>query len=83
MSQQRRADLSPRITLINFQRPHGFADLFEGAVDGISLDVRMLRVEIRVGRRRRCRNRGAGCWRCWRAGGWPSEHVSSAATSER
>jgi hypothetical protein len=39
-------DLSPRIYTVNFQDFPHYADIFSGSVDGIPLDVKMLRVEV-------------------------------------
>jgi hypothetical protein len=41
-------DLSPRIYTVNFQSFPHYADIFSGTVDGIPLDVKMLRVEVQL-----------------------------------
>jgi hypothetical protein len=41
-------DVSPREILMGFQHLHDYVDVFEGVVDGIPIDVRMLRIEVRA-----------------------------------
>jgi hypothetical protein len=43
-------DLSPTIYLVNFQDFPLYKDIFNGTVDGVPIDVRMLRVEVQFDR---------------------------------